>query len=50
LIEDRVQLDFIARALASREDARRTGIYFTASEVRARLDEMLAAAKKRIVG
>ncbi len=37
--------EFIARGLRSAETARRTGIYFTADEVIARLDAKLTAAR-----
>ena len=38
----RNQAEFIARGLAAREDARRTGVYFTVDESLARLDAVLA--------
>ncbi|MDD2720581.1 MAG: prevent-host-death protein [Gallionella sp.] len=41
----RSQQEFIARGLASRDQARRTGVYFPADEVLQELDDMLAAAK-----
>ena len=44
----RVQQEFIARGLASLQDARRTGIYHSADQVHGELREMLARAKKRI--
>ncbi|MBK6377123.1 MAG: prevent-host-death protein [Xanthomonadales bacterium] len=34
--------EFIARGLAAREDAKRTGVYFTADESLARLDAVLS--------
>lgn len=43
----RLQQEFIARGLASRAEARRTGEYFTADEVHAGLDEMLTAARTK---
>ncbi|MDD3517169.1 MAG: prevent-host-death protein [Chromatiales bacterium] len=43
----RLQQEFIARGLASRAEARRTGEYFTADEVHAGLDEMLATARTK---
>jgi Arc/MetJ-type ribon-helix-helix transcriptional regulator len=46
----RIRTEFIARGLASREESRRTGIYYSVDDVRARLDEKLAKAKKRIHG
>jgi len=44
----RTRTEFIARGLASREDAKRTGVYFTASAVHAELGKMLAKASKRV--
>ena len=41
------QSEFIARGLASRDEARRTGKYFTAEEVHGELDAMLAAAERK---
>ncbi|CAN7463229.1 YlcI/YnfO family protein [Rhizobium sp. LjRoot254] len=41
----RTQREFIARGLASRDDAKRTGVYFDAADVHAELRTMLAAAK-----
>jgi predicted transcriptional regulator len=45
----RTQAEFIARGLAAREDAKRTGVYYTADEVMGSLRHMLdeAKAKKR---
>jgi predicted transcriptional regulator len=45
----RVQAEFIARGLASREEARRTGVYYTVDEVMGSLRNILkdAKAKKR---
>ncbi len=40
-----MQREFIARGLASREDARRTGLYFGADAVHAQLQDMLAKAE-----
>jgi predicted transcriptional regulator len=37
---------FIARGLASRDEAQKTGEYFTADEVHAELQSMLDAAKQ----
>ncbi|CAG4887461.1 YlcI/YnfO family protein [Paraburkholderia gardini] len=42
-----MQKEFIARGLAARDEARRTGEYFDADEVHAGLEDMLAAAKVR---
>lgn len=44
----RLEQEFIARGLASREDARRTGEYFSAEEVLRELDGMLAAGKTKV--
>ena len=41
----RSQREFIARGLASRDDAKRTGIYFNADDVHAELRAMLQDAK-----
>jgi len=43
----RAQQAFIARGLASRDEAKRTGDYFAADEVLLELDEMLARTKSR---
>ncbi|SPB16285.1 prevent-host-death protein [Caballeronia novacaledonica] len=40
-----LQREFIARGLAAREEARRTGEYFDADDVHAELQAMLNAAK-----
>ncbi|SEA78123.1 YlcI/YnfO family protein [Paraburkholderia sartisoli] len=40
-----MQKEFIARGLAARDEARRTGEYFDADEVYAELEDMLTAAK-----
>ena len=40
-----MQRDFIARGLASGEDAKRTGVYFDADVVHAELQTMLAKSK-----
>jgi hypothetical protein len=42
----RMQLEFIARGLASRDEARRTNEYFGADGVHAELRGMLARARK----
>ena len=39
----RAQAEFIARGMAAREEAKRTGIYYSADEVVNELKEMLAA-------
>lgn len=41
----RHQREFIARGLASRDEAKRTGVYVKSDAVIARLENMLAAAK-----
>lgn len=38
----RAQQEFIARGLASRDEARRTGEYFAAEDVLSELDDLLA--------
>lgn len=40
----RLQKEFIARGLVSRDEARRTGEYFTSAEVHEELDAMLREA------
>jgi predicted transcriptional regulator len=46
----RTRAEFIARGLASRDEARRTGVYFSAESVHAELRTMLAKARKRVRG
>jgi len=41
----RLQKEFIARGLASRDEARRTGEYFDAEDVMRELDDMLSHAQ-----
>jgi hypothetical protein len=43
----RMQAEFIARGLAAREDAKRTGVYYDADTVHAGLHAMLADAKTK---
>ena len=45
----RMQAEFIARGLAARDEAKRTGVYYTVDEVMGSLRHMLdeAKAKKR---
>ena len=43
----RTRAEFIARGLASRDEARRTGVYFAADQVHAELGRMLDKAKIR---
>jgi hypothetical protein len=46
VIRRQLQRDFVARALASRDQARSTGEYFAAADVHAELEAMLVATKK----
>jgi predicted transcriptional regulator len=41
----KMQAEFIARGLASREEALRTGVYYSADEVLRELDQKLVRAK-----
>ena len=43
----RTRAEFIARGLASRDEAKRTGVYFAAEDVHAELVQMLKDAKAR---
>jgi predicted transcriptional regulator len=43
----RQQQAFIARGLASRDEAKRSGAYYPAADVHRELDEMLAAAEEK---
>jgi predicted transcriptional regulator len=43
----KVQQEFIARGLAARDEARKTGVYYSKEEVMASLDAILAEAQKR---
>ena len=43
----RTQQEFIARGLASRDEAKKTGVYFSSDEVLAELDTIIASAKKK---
>lgn len=43
----RMQAEFIARGLAARDEARRTGVYYDAYTVHAELRGMLAEAKAK---
>ena len=45
----RNRAEFIARGLAAREEAGRTGVYYTADEVHAELRDMLTQAEARAV-
>lgn len=44
----RTRAEFIARGLASREEARRTGVYIPAEQVHAELKQMLDEAKAKL--
>ncbi len=44
----RHRAEFIARGLISRDEAKRTGVYFAADLVHAEMGEMLKSAKARI--
>ena len=44
----RIRAEFLARGLASRDDSRRTGVYYSVNDVREMLDKKLAKAAKRI--
>ena len=46
----RSRAEFIARGLASRDEAKRTGAYVSAKAVHAELGKMLAKASKRVRG
>jgi len=43
----RVQKEFIARGLASRDEAKRTSEYFAAEDVLSEMEDMLSQAKAR---
>ena len=43
----RLQREFIARGLASRDEARRSGEYFSVDEIRDELDKLLGAAEAK---
>ncbi|HJP99821.1 MAG TPA: YlcI/YnfO family protein [Rhodanobacteraceae bacterium] len=43
----RNQAEFIARGLAAREEAKRTGVYYTVDEVMGSLRQILKDAKKK---
>lgn len=43
----RTQQEFIKRGLASRDEAKKSGVYFSSDEVLAELDDLLAKAKKK---
>jgi len=43
----RAQQEFIARGLASRDAAKKTGVYFSAGEVLQELDDILTGTRKK---
>ncbi len=43
----RTQQEFITRGLASRDEAKKTGVYFSAGEVLAELDSIITDTKKK---
>jgi predicted transcriptional regulator len=43
----RMQAEFIARGLAARDEAERTGVYYTVEEVHGELRDMLVKAKAK---
>ncbi len=43
----RTQQEFIARGLASRDEAKKSGVYVSSEEVLQELDDILAKAKKK---
>jgi hypothetical protein len=43
----RTQQEFIARGLVSRDEAKKTGVYFSSGEVLAELDTIIGSAKKK---
>ncbi|MFP3560750.1 prevent-host-death protein, partial [Paraburkholderia sp. SIMBA_049] len=46
----RLQHEFVARGLASRDEARRTGEYVDAADVQVELEDMLKAARATKAG
>jgi hypothetical protein len=46
----RVQTEFLARGLASSEDAKRTGMYHSAKAVHGELQRRLDARRKQVLG
>ena len=44
----RTRAEFVARGLASRDQARATGVYFAASEVHAELGGLLSQARAKV--
>lgn len=45
IAQRRLRQEFIARGLAARDDARRTGEYYSAADIRDELDAMLRTAE-----
>jgi hypothetical protein len=50
VIRRRAHAAFLARALKSREEARRTGVYYPATEVHAELQRGLDGRRKQVLG
>ncbi len=48
ILRRRTRTEFIARGLASRDDAKRTGIYYDADSVHTLLKEKLVTARKTL--
>lgn len=48
ILRRRTRAEFIARGLASRDEARRTGVYIDADVVHAQLSDKLAKARTRL--
>ena len=46
----RARAEFMARGMASREEAKRTGVYFAADQVHGELGQMLVKVQKRVRG
>lgn len=44
----RTRAEFVARGLASRGEAQRTGVYFPAAQVQAELEQMFSTAAARV--
>ena len=44
----RMQAEFIARGLAARDEAKRTGTYYTVDEVHTELRDMLSEAEAKV--
>lgn len=50
LIRRRAQAEFLARGLKSSEEAKRTGVYYSATAVHAELQRRLDARRKQLLG